>query len=648
MMQQFKQEYPEIKKESDANSEKDFEEINRGFRIINPNKVKQEKPETTENQQSEADKSSLVPVPMDIEEKEPSVIEEVNTVNLINESGDESTSTSSKRKSDDSNDDVIELSDNSVLEAPRRLSLVPALKRRKLLERPICTPKKSPPNSYKSLIKQNSNFSLSSYGTSSTSLVPTTAKSKLISTSSALNKSTIRRKSLNFKSKGAFKTIRFAAAKAKRRALNKKLLKKQQQQQQSTVDASHASEKSQLTNDENAEPLDEEEEEEDNSSTEKSSEDSVTNDVTSEEQNEEKSMDGSSECSGKSNIDLTIDRVAKGYFSESEVFSSLNKHRKTKGQKKFEAKLLVLCEKKKKIKKKIENELKEKEKLSQKSTQKKVVVAGKKKVIRVVVNKSKDTRKKKKKVKKVKKKIVETVKEVLDESIVIKKAGKSTKKSKAKEPTIDVEVPTLTEEKPKKQAKKLKIEEVPSTHSTPKRKAPVKKAPKKIEIETDDDMTIETSVTKDEDTSNNLLSSAPTTTTTTVTQNVVEEIETTPVDATPPPTTTAAASVTKPLLDETDVANNNDEYFEDNNHNRYKPQEPLTLYKTPGYGWTTALNKTSNKRGKRGAKYTKTKKMRVTIPSDIMIPKSTSIPRWSNGWMWEGSPYQALVFLNVS
>lgn len=645
MMQQFKQEYPEIKKESDANSEKDFEEINRGFRIINPNKVKQEKPETTENQQSEADKSSLVPVPMDIEEKEPSVIEEVNTVNLINESGDESTSTSSKRKSDDSNDDVIELSDNSVLEAPRRLSLVPALKRRKLLERPICTPKKSPPNSYKSLIKQNSNFSLSSYGTSSTSLVPTTAKSKLISTSSALNKSTIRRKSLNFKSKGAFKTIRFAAAKAKRRALNKKLLKKQQQ---STVDASHASEKSQLTNDENAEPLDEEEEEEDNSSTEKSSEDSVTNDVTSEEQNEEKSMDGSSECSGKSNIDLTIDRVAKGYFSESEVFSSLNKHRKTKGQKKFEAKLLVLCEKKKKIKKKIENELKEKEKLSQKSTQKKVVVAGKKKVIRVVVNKSKDTRKKKKKVKKVKKKIVETVKEVLDESIVIKKAGKSTKKSKAKEPTIDVEVPTLTEEKPKKQAKKLKIEEVPSTHSTPKRKAPVKKAPKKIEIETDDDMTIETSVTKDEDTSNTLLSSAPTTTTTTVTQNVVEEIETTPVDATPPPTTTAAASVTKPLLDETDVANNNDEYFEDNNHNRYKPQEPLTLYKTPGYGWTTALNKTSNKRGKRGAKYTKTKKMRVTIPSDIMIPKSTSIPRWSNGWMWEGSPYQALVFLNVS
>lgn len=644
-MQQFKQEYPEIKKESDANSEKDFEEINRGFRIINPNKVKQEKPETTENQQSEADKSSLVPVPMDIEEKEPSVIEEVNTVNLINESGDESTSTSSKRKSDDSNDDVIELSDNSVLEAPRRLSLVPALKRRKLLERPICTPKKSPPNSYKSLIKQNSNFSLSSYGTSSTSLVPTTAKSKLISTSSALNKSTIRRKSLNFKSKGAFKTIRFAAAKAKRRALNKKLLKKQQQ---STVDASHASEKSQLTNDENAEPLDEEEEEEDNSSTEKSSEDSVTNDVTSEEQNEEKSMDGSSECSGKSNIDLTIDRVAKGYFSESEVFSSLNKHRKTKGQKKFEAKLLVLCEKKKKIKKKIENELKEKEKLSQKSTQKKVVVAGKKKVIRVVVNKSKDTRKKKKKVKKVKKKIVETVKEVLDESIVIKKAGKSTKKSKAKEPTIDVEVPTLTEEKPKKQAKKLKIEEVPSTHSTPKRKAPVKKAPKKIEIETDDDMTIETSVTKDEDTSNTLLSSAPTTTTTTVTQNVVEEIETTPVDATPPPTTTAAASVTKPLLDETDVANNNDEYFEDNNHNRYKPQEPLTLYKTPGYGWTTALNKTSNKRGKRGAKYTKTKKMRVTIPSDIMIPKSTSIPRWSNGWMWEGSPYQALVFLNVS
>lgn len=633
MMQQFKQEYPEIKKESDVNSEKDFEEINLGFRIINPNKVKQEKPETTENQknqqqkQPEADKSSLVPVPMDIEEKEP-VIEEVNTVNLINESGDESTSTSSKRKSDDSNDDVIELSDNSVLEAPpRRLSLVPALKRRKLLERPICTPKKSPPNSYKSLIKQNSNFSLSSYGISSTSLVPTTAKSKLISTSSALNKSTIRRKSLIFKSQGAFKTLRFAAAKAKRRALNKK----KEKQQLTTVDVSK---KSQLTkNDENAEPLDEEEEEEEHSSTEKSSEESLTNDVTSEEHIEEKSMDGSSECSGKSNIDLTIDRVAKGYFSESEIFSSLNKHRKTKGQKKFEAKLLVLCEKKK-----IENELKEKKKSQKSNSMKKVVVASKKKVIRATVNKSKESKKKRKKIQKIKKKIVETVKEDVEECTAVKKAGKSAKKPKAKEPSVDVVIPTPEEKSKKQQAKKLKVEEVSSTHSTPKRKAPVKKALKKIEIETDDDMTMETSVTKDEDTSNTLLSSSPTTTLTTTTQNIVEEAELTPV---------VVAAVTKPLLDETDVANNNDEYFEDNNHNRYKSQEPLTLYKTPGYGWTTALNKTSNKRGKK-AKYTKTKKMRVTIPSDIMIPKSTSIPRWSNGWMWEGSPYQALVFLNVS
>lgn len=547
---QFKQEYPEIKKEADTSSEKDFEEINMGFRIVNPNKVKQEKPDKQPEKQ-DVEKS---PVPTVVEEEEEE--EEVNTVNLINESGDESvTTTTFKRKANDSSDDVIELSDNSILDPP----LAPAtVKRRKLLEKPISTPKKSPPNSYKSLIKQSNNAAAFSSG------IAQTAKSKLISPTSTINKSTIRRKNI-FKARAAFKTMRFAASKAKRRALKKK--------KKAAMVVECSSEKSSSTNDENVEPIEDDEDEKLSDV----AEESVTTDP-AEEHHEERSMDGSSECSGKSNIDLTIERVAKGYFSESEIFSSLAKHRKTKSQKKFETKLLDLCAKRKEKKKK-EKALKKKPEVVQE----------------VTTDKSKKKKKKKEKT---------TVVVQATPPVVEKKVNKA-KKSKAKE------------EPPK---------EVPSSHSTPKKKAQkppkiAKKAESPV-IESDDDVTIATAATKDEDTSTTLISSTKT--------------------ETPPAPTTPA----KPLLDETDVANNNDEYFKDNNQ-RQKQHEPLTLYKTPGYGWTMALNKSSNKRGKK-AKYTKTKKLKVTLPNDIVIPKSTSIPRWSNGWVWEGEPYQALVFLNVS
>lgn len=571
-MSQFKQEYPEIKKEADTSSEKDFEEINMGFRI-----VKQEKLDNNNHQQKQDDvKKSPVPTVVEDEEEDIEDEEEANTVNLINESGDESvTTTTSKRKSNDSSDDVIELSDNSILDMPLG---PPPVKRFKLLEKPVCTPKKSPTNSYKSLIKQSNNSATFSNG------IAQTAKSKLISPTSTINKSTIRRKNI-FKAKTAFKTIRFAASKAKRRALKKK--------KKTPI----AVEIEKSTNAENVEPIEVGTDDDNSSTAEKSSDVAEV-----EEQHEERSMDGSSEYSGKSNIDLTIERVAKGYFSESEVFSSLAKYRKTKSQKKFEAKLLDLCAKQREKKnKKIEKEEK----------------TQKKKDVFVVVEEVEKPKNKSKKKKKPTKKAPPV--EIVTAPLVVEKKVSKNKKSKAKEEPL------------KSQLKKTKVEEVPTTHSTPKKKA--QKAPKNVKkaespvIESDDDVTIVTAATKDEDTSTTLISSTKT------------EQTTSAPPLQPPPESSEIH------LDETDVANNNDEYFKD--HNQRQKHEPLTLYKTPGYGWTMALNKSSNKRGKK-AKYSKTKKLRVTLPNDIVIPKSTSIPRWSNGWVWEGEPYQALVFLNVS
>lgn len=551
-MPQFKQEFA-VKKEGEVKREKDCEEIDTGCRNI-----KLERPETETLSTKAAPKPTVGAI-------------EAVTVNLISESGDECIDYSTKRKlDDDSNDDVIELSDNSTAGTPSM-----ALKRRKLLEKPVSTPKKSPPNSYKSLIKQTSP---PTYPNQSTS------KSKLITSSinRAGSKLCIKRRGI-LKTKASVKKMRLAA-KAKKRAAKKK-----------AVEQTDESDKSSTTNgDDNAETeavLDTTKADESRESAEKS-DDGI--EETSTENNEEKSMDGSSDYSGKSNIDLTIDRVAKGYFSESDIFSCLSKHRKTKSQKKFEKKLLKtgIIKKGKKV---ADAKTKKKTKVNKEAD--KHQNAGDNEVTAKTVKKKKTAK----------------VKEVIEE---LPKKKKPTKKLKEAE---------TAEKDP------LALEEAPSSQSTPKRKP---KAPKnvdtkktkkskasevveKVVVETptvesdEDDKTVETLETRDEETSTTVLSS------------------------------TQTLNTNKSLLDETDVANNNNECFEDNN--RQKP-ESLTLYKTPGYGWTT-FNK--GKRGKK-AKFGNRKKHKFTLLNDIVIPKSTSIPRWSNGWVWEGEPYQALVFLNVS
>lgn len=523
-MPQLKQEFA-VKKEGDVKKEKNCDEIDMGFRMEH---VKLERPEV--------ELEEPIAKPNDTE-----------TVNLINESGDECIDYSTKRRL---NDDVIELSDNSTVE-PQAMTL----KRRKLLEKPVCTPKKSPPNSYKSLIKQTN---------PSATYPSSTSKSKLITSSINRmgNKSCIKRRSI-LKSKSALKKLRLAV-KAKKRAQKKRVVEDESDKSESTENVN-----SMTATKANAESSSEE--------AMRKRDDNVEETSTENEHNEEKSMDGSSEYSGKSNIDLTIDRVAKGYFSESDIFSCLSKHRKTKSPKKLTAKLLKTGIKNKTKSKKVKTpDVPVNDKAKKKKNAKADGAVG-------------NETAKASKLKKTKVKVVE-----VPEKIVKKNPLKKKSEVAEKDP--------------------LALDDVPSSHSTPKAKPKAPKKAKKSEplveaISDEDDKTVMTVETRDDETSTTVLSSTQ----------------------------------TKSLLDETDVANNNNECFEDNNRQKQQA-ESLTLYKTPGLGWTT-FNKV--KRGKK-AKFGNRKKHRLTLLNDIVIPKSTSIPRWSNGWMWEGEPFQALVFLNVS
>jgi len=725
-MPQFKQEFS-VKKERDVKKEKDCDEIvMTNFSHSSAANIKVERPEN-ENHRQESSSLSKSTTNNNRIETPPIVQNEISsendtvTVNLINESSDECGIDYSIKRKHIENDDVIELSDNSTVDP----SSMP-VKRRKLLEKPISTPKKSPPNSYKSLIKQSNSTTASSTTATANeeetapeiTIVPDTTtllktptevatKPKLISSNinRILNKSTMKRRNI-LKSKSTFKTMRFTV-KAKRRAMLKK--KQLQRKKSMTINEKSQQEKtsdkltSSINDDDEIIETDKNhststnnckisgttqliEDDNDNSSSETTIEEEKSLDICEQvsnemsEHNEDRSMDGSSEYSGKSNIDLTIDRVAKGYFSESEIFSSLSKHRKTKGQKRFEAKLLDLCttEKKKRTKEKVQNNNisnssgkdkslnvpekdKEKEKDREKEKPKKkntkvnkatpqqtenttdvVVIKSPAQstitegtVIQPNNNKNKnnnnDTCNKKTTTKKPKKTKAKEPKEVDNKEPIKEKMKKTAPKKKTKE--------TSNNDSTEKESLKVNTEETPSSHATPKRKQKVvtsKKgctAKKAKTTDVNEKVIIEPSTNDNDD-------------------DVVNDDKTTEVKDAPSTTSALISSTpttvmsTKPLvIDETDVANNNNECFE-NNNNKLKHQEPLTLYKTPGFGWTTALVKAS-RRGKK-PKYTNRKKVKLTLPNDIVIPKSTSIPRWSNGWVWEGEPYQALVFLNVS
>lgn len=65
-----------------------------------------------------------------------------------------------------------------------------------------------------------------------------------------------------------------------------------------------------------------------------------------------------------------------------------------------------------------------------------------------------------------------------------------------------------------------------------------------------------------------------------------------------------------------------------------------------------AKGATSKKPKSRGCKFSNKKRHRtrhVTEIEEIILPRrSSAVPRWSNGWQWLGEPFQGKVFLNVS
>lgn len=79
--------------------------------------------------------------------------------------------------------------------------------------------------------------------------------------------------------------------------------------------------------------------------------------------------------------------------------------------------------------------------------------------------------------------------------------------------------------------------------------------------------------------------------------------------------------------------------------------EDIMLSKRSTKKGVSTLKRTSRSRSKSKSKKFSTKKRhrptRIAEVEEIIIPrKYTSAPRWSNGWTWEGQPFQGKVFLN--
>ena len=651
----LKQEY-EVKQEMDVKKEKDYEEnaVEDDYTQMSDDKMDIESDIKVEPNLVEEIKEDIIDEKP--QESENSYVDR-NTINLLNESSDEcldySMDSTSKRKLED-HDDVIELSDNStVTDAPSS-----TVKRRKLFEKPaLITVKKSPPNSYKRLIKKSQ--PPPSYLTSS-------SKSRLITSNlnRIVNKSNLKRRCI-FKSKAAIKKMRMAVKKRK--------LAQKKKDQEEAEEESCSEKQSEVA--ENESVVQDAEEDTPSEAEKVNSNDDTSNEAPGESHEDKQLSDDNSEYSGKSNIDMTIDRVAKGYFSESEILSRLSKYRKTKSQKKLDAKRSKSegnrsksKKRDKDLKKVSETEEKTKEKCKKKQKKKDKIGAS---LVNNNCNNCKDknqnTKTKSTKSKDNKDKLIPIPTSTATTTTTVTKKSKKTNNkvstiasSKARSKTnnesvdfvaeidthttntIAIQSPPTTptkrkqttdkSEKKKKKSKTNKITEEESSKSSSRIR----------EVET-----VEASTNQNDNSEGIEILSDVVTVVPLIVDTILSQLSPLPL-ALQPTSTTTPINVKTLMLDETDVENNNDECFVDNNSklkNKQQFQESLALYKTPA-GWVTG-NKVPGKRGRKG-KFGNRKRHRLAPLEDIVIPRSSSIPRWSNGWQWEGEPYQAYVFLNVS
>ena len=664
----LKQEY-EVKQEMDVKKEKDYEEnaVEDDYTQMSDDKMDIESDIKVEPDMVEDEIKDDV-IDEKPQESKNSYVDR-NTINLLNESSDEcldySMDSTTKRKLQD-HDDVIELSDNStVAELPSS-----TVKRRKLFEKPaLIAVKKSPPNSYKRLIKKSQ--PPPSYLTSS-------SKSRLITSNlnRIVNKSNLKRRCI-FKSKAAIKKMKLAVKK-------RKLAQKKKEQEEAEAEEEESSSEKQSEVAENESVVQDAEEDTPSEAEKVNSNDDTSNEAPGESHEDKQLSDDNSEYSGKSNIDMTIDRVAKGYFSESEILSRLSKYRKPKSQKKLDAKRSKsegnrskskkLDKDLKKVSDTTEEKTKEKCKKKQKKKDKLGASSSSSSNSNSLVNnncnnckdKNQNTKIKSTKSKDNKDKSIPISTSTTSTTTTTTKKSKKTNnkvstiaaskaRSKTNNETLDfvTDIDTLT-------TNTIAIQSPPTTPT--KRKQTTDKSEKKkkkaktnkiIEEESSSNNreveTIEASTNQNDNGEGIEILSDVTPVVPLIVETILSPSSPSPLPL--PLLTTSTASPVKVktlLLNETDVENNNDECFVDNNSklkNKQQFQESLALYKTAA-GWVTG-NKVPGKRGRKG-KFGNRKRHRLAPLDDIVIPRSSSIPRWSNGWQWEGEPYQAYVFLNVS
>uniref|UniRef100_A0A336MEK0 CSON014300 protein n=1 Tax=Culicoides sonorensis TaxID=179676 RepID=A0A336MEK0_CULSO len=384
----------------------------------------------------------------------------------------------------------------------------------------------------------------------------------------------------------------------------------------------------------------------------------------------------STPTSQMTNIDLTIDMVARGYFSEPEILNSVSKNRIKKlklqeGRSKSETnrekqdKLdKILKAKAKELKaKKREAKKMEKELKRAKKAEKKMIEETENKATREEVFEPTNT-------------IIEEaiqeepsteVPELNDSDKMIDEVTKPKKGRKSK--THAKKIKTKKEKKSDTKTNKKQMKAIASDVITSDQKDgdfEMEVTPPEIitinnniitSIIEDDELPLEELVKLKKRKATKQFSTAPTRkpkqtkNKTPSTKQTLKNTTETIVPVTSPLDNTDASNAKDDLITPTQVTPIQEEMNLDDsslvetdtvNNNK------LIFYNND---YTCKVNKPTHKRGKCRTKFGNKKRHRQTYASkeieEVLIPRSVnSKPRWCNGWSWHGKPFQAKVFLN--
>lgn len=486
-------------------------------------------------------------------------------------------SDSTRRKHTDEDSDCCMVRDDEMSqEAP--------VKRRKLLTDTVpVQPKKSPPNSYKSLIKQ-ANFKSYLSETIKTEQVDEEEPTP-IPVAPKKDPVVRRRRRKGFKSKKAvlkIKKRKIAIPKNLRKKRKIRKAKRLVKQEIEIVDMTE-DDKIEIKTEVVEEPIVEEEKQEPDIKIEEPQDDETCSTILPE-------TGTSTPTSQMTNIDVTIDMVAKGYFSEPDILSSISKKR--------------LKRLKHESRSKSEQSREKQDKLTKLLKEKARAIKERKKAERA-------------------KKQIEEVQVTEPEVIEIV----SSPQSPAKKPPKASKKVKTSSKRPKKKAQLVKPEAPP-----PPPPPPLPTSTDKTEednnnvVKIDDDVPLQEILKIAKKSKKKLLLVDPL------------QLDAPSVEPGPEPIIIATPEESPPPINDPDTVNNN-------NDKEFQP--PLS----PPPQTTKCGGGTGQKRTKSRFKFGTRKRHRVyhTKEEEIIIPRRVnSIPKWCNGWSWQGRPFQAKVFLNVS